>query len=100
LCAARSTEAETVFGHIKQNMDFRRFHLRGREKVKTKWELVSIAHNLKKLATGSAASFFVTNRRLCRLAVFTGFGAVGWFFPDSPESDFSVWLYLKGAQPR
>ena len=50
LRAARAVEVETVFGHIKQNMGFRRFHLRGRAKVKTEWGLVSIAHNLKKVA--------------------------------------------------
>lgn len=50
LRAARSTEVETVFGHLKPNMGFRRFHLRGLEKVKTEWGLVSIAHNLRKLA--------------------------------------------------
>jgi len=50
LRAARSVEVETVFGQIKHNMGFRRFHLRGLEKVKTEWGLVSIAHNLRKLA--------------------------------------------------
>jgi transposase len=50
LRAARSTEVETVFGHIKHNMGFRRFHLRGLENVKTEWGLVSIAHNLRKMA--------------------------------------------------
>jgi transposase len=50
LRAARSTEVEPVFGIIKQNMSFRRFHLRGLEKVNTEWGLVSIAHNMKKLA--------------------------------------------------
>ncbi len=50
LRAARAVEVETVFGHLKQNMGFRRFHLRGRAKVKTEWGLVSIAHNMKKLA--------------------------------------------------
>lgn len=50
LRAARSTEVETVFGHQKHNMGFRRFHLRGLEKVKTEWGLVSIAHNMRKLA--------------------------------------------------
>ena len=47
---ARSTEVETVFGHIKHNMEFRRFHLRGLEKVKIELGLVSIAYNLSKLA--------------------------------------------------
>lgn len=50
LRAERSTEVETVFGHLKHNLGFRRFHLRGLEKVKTEWGLVSIAHNLRKLA--------------------------------------------------
>lgn len=51
LRAQRSVEVETVFGHIKHNLAFRRFHLRGLEKVKTEWGLVSIAHNLTKLAS-------------------------------------------------
>lgn len=50
LRAARFTEVETVFGIVKHNMGFHRFHLRGQEKVKTEWGLVSIAHNMKKLA--------------------------------------------------
>ncbi len=50
LRANRSTEVETVFGIVKHNMGFRRFHLRGLEKVKTEWGLVSIAHNMRKLA--------------------------------------------------
>ena len=50
LRAERSTEVEPVFGIIKHNMSFRRFHLRGLEKVNTEWGLVSIAHNMKKLA--------------------------------------------------
>jgi predicted RNA-binding protein with PIN domain len=47
---ARSTEVETVFGHLKHNQGFRRFHLRGMEKVKTEWGIVSIAHNMGKMA--------------------------------------------------
>jgi transposase len=50
LRAKRSTEVETVFGIVKHNMSFRRFHLRGQDKVNTEWGLVSIAHNMKKLA--------------------------------------------------
>jgi len=46
----RSVEVETVFGNIKHNMRFRRFHLRGLEKVNTEWGLVCIAHNMRKLA--------------------------------------------------
>lgn len=46
----RNVEVETVFGQVKHNMHFRRFSLRGLEKVKTEWGLVCIAHNMKKLA--------------------------------------------------
>jgi transposase len=46
----RNVEVESVFGHIKHNMRFRRFHLRGLEKVKTEWGLICIAHNMRKLA--------------------------------------------------
>lgn len=46
----RSVEVETVFGNIKQNMKFRRFHLRGLNKVNVELELVSIAHNMRRLA--------------------------------------------------
>jgi hypothetical protein len=54
----RNVEVETFFGKVKHNMGFRRFHLRGLEKVKTEWGLVCIAHNMRKLA-GRSASFFV-----------------------------------------
>ncbi len=46
----RNIEVETVFGQVKHNMHFRRFSLRGLEKVKTEWGLVCIAHNMRKLA--------------------------------------------------
>jgi transposase len=46
----RNIEVESVFGQIKHNMRFRRFSLRGLEKVKTEWGLVCIAHNMQKLA--------------------------------------------------
>ncbi len=48
LGAAGSTDVETVFGHLKHNMGFRRFDLRGLEKEKTEWGLVSSAHNVRK----------------------------------------------------
>lgn len=51
LRAQRSVEVETVFGNIKHNMRFRRFHLRGLEKVNTEWGLVCMAHNMRKLAS-------------------------------------------------
>jgi hypothetical protein len=46
----RSIEVETVFGDIKHNRHFRRFHLRGLQKVKADYGLVCIAHNMQKMA--------------------------------------------------
>jgi transposase len=46
----RCIEPESTFGDVKHNLGFRRFHLRGLEKVETEWALVCIAHNLRKLA--------------------------------------------------
>ena len=46
----RSVDVETVFGRIKQDWGYRRFLLRGLEKVNTEWGLLCIAHNLAKLA--------------------------------------------------
>lgn len=45
----RSIEIESCFGDIKHNMGFRRFHLRGLNKVKTEISLVAMAHNLRKV---------------------------------------------------
>jgi transposase len=46
----RPTEAEPVFGNIKQNKNFKRFYLRGIEKVKTEFGLIALSHNLAKWA--------------------------------------------------
>lgn len=48
--ARRPVEVESVFGSIKWNYGMRRFLLRGLEKVKTEWGLISIAHNMRKMA--------------------------------------------------
>jgi len=45
----RQKTVEPVFGQIKAIQDFRQFFLRGLEKVQKEWELVCLAHNLKKL---------------------------------------------------
>ena len=47
--AARKGIVEPVFGQIKQGRGFRRFSLRGFEKVKAEWALVCAAHNLLKM---------------------------------------------------
>lgn len=45
----RSVEVESVFGHIKWNRNFKRFLLRGLDKVKIEWGLLSLAHNMMKI---------------------------------------------------
>lgn len=45
----RPVDVEPVFGMIKQNRGFRRFLMRGIEKVSIEFALVALAHNLKKL---------------------------------------------------
>lgn len=44
----RPIEPETVFGNIKHNKHFKRFLLRGKEKVEIEVGLLSLAHNLSK----------------------------------------------------
>ena len=45
----RKIVVEPVIGDIKENYGFTKFHLRGLEKVKIELNLISIAHNLKKI---------------------------------------------------
>ena len=45
----RCWDIEAVFGNIKHNMNFKRFMLRGMEKVETEMGLIAMAHNLNKL---------------------------------------------------
>ena len=49
----RGIEVEAVYGQIKQNMGFRRFMLRGLDKVSTEWGILCMAHNLSKMARAS-----------------------------------------------
>jgi hypothetical protein len=46
----RGVDVESVFGQIKHNNQFRRFYTRGLKNVSTEWGLISIAHNIKKMA--------------------------------------------------
>lgn len=50
LRSLRGVEVESVFGRLKQDWGFRRFLLRGLEKVKTEFGLLCIAQNMAKLA--------------------------------------------------
>src|SRR5690606_22996216 len=46
----RCWDVEAVFGNIKHNMNFKRFLLRGLDKVETEIGLIAMAHNLKKVS--------------------------------------------------
>ncbi|GAA3960869.1 IS1182 family transposase [Mucilaginibacter dorajii] len=46
----RCFDVEPTFGNIKQNHGFKRFMLRGQEKVEIEWGLIAIAQNLRKKA--------------------------------------------------
>lgn len=46
----RPIDVEPVFGMIKHNKGFRKFNLRGLDKVTIEFGLIAIAHNLKKIA--------------------------------------------------
>jgi hypothetical protein len=65
LRSRRGVEVEGVFGRLKHNWGFRRFLLRGREKVQIEWGLLCMAHDLTKLASLlQAALTFLRNRLL------------------------------------
>jgi hypothetical protein len=49
LYALRKQCVEPVFGIIKHVMGFRRFSLRGLEKVSGEWTLVTMAWNVKRM---------------------------------------------------
>lgn len=50
LRSRRNVEVEQTFGRLKWCWGFRRFLLRGKEKVKIEWGLLAIAHNITKMA--------------------------------------------------
>jgi hypothetical protein len=56
LYALRKVIVELVFGQIKGARGFRRFLLRGLEKIRGEWSLVCLTHNLLKLWRYGCAS--------------------------------------------
>jgi len=50
LSVQRNVDVESVFGRLKNNWGFRRFLLRGKDMVNIEWGILSIAHNIAKLA--------------------------------------------------
>ena len=49
LYGKRKETVEPVFGQIKEERGFRRFLLRGLEKVRAEWSIICMTHNLLKL---------------------------------------------------
>jgi len=45
----RAQLIEPIFGDVKHNRGFARFHRRGRSAVRTEWRLMAATHNLRKL---------------------------------------------------
>lgn len=45
----RISVVEPVFGHINTMMNFKRFSLRGKQKVNAQWQLITLVHNLLKI---------------------------------------------------
>lgn len=45
----RGHDVESVFGDLKSNQGFRRFHLRGKQKVKAEFGIAVLSHNLRKI---------------------------------------------------
>lgn len=66
----RKVEVESVFGHIKGNRSFRRFSLRGLDKVHTEFGIVALAHNLLKVASIRLTAFI--NKETKELKKWTG----------------------------
>jgi hypothetical protein len=46
----RPVDVEPVFGMLKQNKSFRRFFLKGIDKVSIEFGLLALAHNIKKIS--------------------------------------------------
>jgi transposase/IS5 family transposase len=60
--ARRKVIVEPVFGQIKEAMGFRRFSLRGKEKVDAEWHLVCAVHDLGKLFRSGRAGRVIGGR--------------------------------------
>ena len=52
----RKITVELVYGNIKENLGFRGFLLRGIKNAKVEFDLVCMAHNLKKIFALRAAN--------------------------------------------
>ncbi|WP_257985940.1 transposase [Bacillus sp. M6-12] len=86
--ARRKVEVESVFGHIKGNRSFRRFSLRGLDKVHVEFGIVALAHNMMKVAGIRLATFIklIRTKRSWRKSVV--FLQLLYCFRDFLESPF------------
>ncbi|WCK56498.1 IS1182 family transposase [Aneurinibacillus sp. Ricciae_BoGa-3] len=78
--ARRKVEVESVFGHIKGNRSFRRFSLRGLDKVNVEFGIVALAHNLLKVASIRLATFLDPIRTKKKLAKKENFSPASLLF--------------------
>ncbi|MDQ0273654.1 transposase, partial [Cytobacillus purgationiresistens] len=74
----RKIDVESVFGHIKQNLGFRRLHLRGRQKVHVELGLIALAHNFKKRVAVDRHSKDIYSSKIRKN--HETFHHVSWFF--------------------
>lgn len=91
LYALRKQTVEPVFGIIKEVMGFRRFSLRGLEKVSTEWTLVCLSYNFKRLFNLKRQASAVQNTRSCsknRRISFTSVFSIVFRFPDAVKTFF------------
>jgi Transposase DDE domain len=63
LYARRKVIVEPVFGQIKEARGFRRFVLRGLQKMRGEWRLVCLTHNVLKLWRYGCAPSTVSHRK-------------------------------------
>ena len=61
--ARRKVIVEPVFGQIKEGRGFRRFLLRGLNKMRGEWSLVCLTHNLLKLWRYGCAASVVSHEK-------------------------------------
>jgi transposase len=73
----RKITVEPVYGHMKQNLGFREFLLRGLEKVKIEMNLISIAHNLQKIHRMMGENKGIIGKRSSHFPLFRNFFALG-----------------------
>ncbi len=91
--ARRKVKVESVLGHIKGNRSFRRFSLRGLDKVQIEFGLVAMAHNLLKGAGSRLATFLEKNPSKKQDHKNHPFFWSCFYFRDLSDSPFLIFNY-------